>query len=258
MTVGEVLAEVERDKEYYGGDGGLTASGGEPFAQQEGLLAMLRESRRLGIGTAVETTGNTPGEALWAAEPFVDHFLYDFKHVDDGVLRGVTGGDGKRIKENLAWLLGHCPQKVTVRIPVIPGFNAASGGAGAGGADAGGTDADGTGTTGTGAGKTGAGGAGTTGEGDGPVLVQMLRYLHSIGAKRVSLLPYHTLGKEKYQKLGREYTWGCGGVASAAASAADQLSPSDLVSDVAPLREEDLAWALQLAQGLGLTADVGG
>ena len=50
-------------------------------------------------------------------------FLYDFKHLDNIRLKKVTAGNGKRIKANLTWLLKTCPDKVIVRIPIIPGFN---------------------------------------------------------------------------------------------------------------------------------------
>ena len=37
MTPKEIANEVLRDKAYYGNDGGVTFSGGEPFAQKEAL-----------------------------------------------------------------------------------------------------------------------------------------------------------------------------------------------------------------------------
>ena len=44
-------------------------------------------------------------------------------HVDRERFRQVTGGDLNLVAENISLLAKQCPQKVIVRIPVIPGFN---------------------------------------------------------------------------------------------------------------------------------------
>src|SRR5512137_1827329 len=49
-TVSELMAEIERDLLFYDeSGGGLTLSGGEPLAQPEFVLALLREARSRGI-----------------------------------------------------------------------------------------------------------------------------------------------------------------------------------------------------------------
>ncbi|MDD3485192.1 MAG: glycyl-radical enzyme activating protein [Atopobiaceae bacterium] len=164
-SVRAVLDEVLRDADYYeASGGGLTVSGGEPLAVPAQVMPLLREAKARGLDTAIETCGNVPLDIIEEAEPLVDHFLYDLKHLDDRVLARVTGGDGVLIKGNLAWLARRCPQKVNAHIPVIPGFNY-----------------------------------------DAGVLRPMIGWLHEVGVTRVNLLPYHTLGLAKYEKLHRAY-----------------------------------------------------
>jgi pyruvate formate lyase activating enzyme len=115
MSVGDVMDVVLRDRDYYENScgGGMTISGGEPLANRGQALALLEAAKVEGLNTAVETTGNVARSTVEAVEPLVDHFLHDLKHLDDVRLREVTGGDG----------LSVAPERVNVRIPVIPGFN---------------------------------------------------------------------------------------------------------------------------------------
>lgn len=46
VSVDDILDEVEKESSFYQwGDGGITLSGGEPFAQGEFALALLMESK---------------------------------------------------------------------------------------------------------------------------------------------------------------------------------------------------------------------
>jgi pyruvate formate lyase activating enzyme len=123
-TIDEVLAEVMRDEDYYeDSGGGITISGGEPFVQYAGFLELLRSSKMVGLNTAVETTGNTDLEKIKEAEPYIDTFLFDFKHSNPSKLKAVTGGDFFTILTNLEYLARVCPDKIILRVPVIPSFN---------------------------------------------------------------------------------------------------------------------------------------
>ena len=57
MSVEEVLAQVQRDKDYYRkSGGGITLSGGEPFSQAEFAIGILENCYKRNIHTAVERT----------------------------------------------------------------------------------------------------------------------------------------------------------------------------------------------------------
>lgn len=56
MTVDEILKAYERNKAFYR-NGGITATGGEPMAQMEFLTALFSEARRRKIHTCLDTSG---------------------------------------------------------------------------------------------------------------------------------------------------------------------------------------------------------
>ena len=80
MSVGAVLREVEKDREYYkNSGGGVTLSGGEPMAQFEFSRALTVAAHRDSIHTCIETCGYAPAEQLLELVPACDLFYYDWK-----------------------------------------------------------------------------------------------------------------------------------------------------------------------------------
>ena len=123
MTVEAVMAEVRRDGRYYReSGGGMTLSGGEPLAQAEFALALLRQARAEGIGTCVETSGFVPAEVIAAAAAVTGRFLFDYKATGDEMHRALCGVPQAPILDNLARLdaLG---AEVVLRCPIVPGCN---------------------------------------------------------------------------------------------------------------------------------------
>ncbi len=164
-TAGEVIAEVLRDQPFYSADGGITLTGGEPTAQPIFAEALLRLARQAGLSTAMETCGHTRWKVFDRLLPYLDHVLFDLKHMDPEVHRKWTGLDNEVILSNLR-RMAEIEVPVTVRIPLIPEFNA-----------------------------------------DPESISTIARFVAALPGvpKRVSLLPYHTLGKAKYASLGRAY-----------------------------------------------------
>jgi pyruvate formate lyase activating enzyme len=123
MDVEAVVARVAADRNFYrNSGGGVTFSGGEPFVQGEFLMALLAACRQAGIHTAVETSGYVDAQVLLAAEPLVDLFLFDMKSVDPERHRLLTGATNEVILDTLAKLAARSPQKVILRVPLIPGL----------------------------------------------------------------------------------------------------------------------------------------
>ena len=124
MSAEAVVAEVAKDADFFrNSGGGVTLSGGEPFAQPEFLLAMLRLLRDLGIGAAVETCGYARPEDIAASEPLVDTFFFDLKVMDPVRHAELTGRDNGLILSNLRCLAAGTPRKVVIRHAIIPGLN---------------------------------------------------------------------------------------------------------------------------------------
>ena len=123
MTVTEIVAEIERDVVFFDeSGGGVTFTGGEPFAQPELLEALLHACRARRIHTTIETCGAAARESVLRIGGLADLILYDLKILDPARHRQYTGGPNRNILENLEALVA-AGRPVTVRIPVVPGVN---------------------------------------------------------------------------------------------------------------------------------------
>lgn len=100
--------------------GGITISGGEPMAQPEFLLELIKELKPLHI--AIETSGYASEEVFRRVVDSVDLVLMDIKHTDTEVHKLVTGVHNDIILKNLKYLCSS-NNKFCIRIPLIPGIN---------------------------------------------------------------------------------------------------------------------------------------
>jgi pyruvate formate lyase activating enzyme len=124
VSVGEVLAVIERDAIFYReSGGGVTFSGGEPFAQMEFLRQLATACQRLGIDTAVETSGYFDWEQARDIIARLDAVFVDIKHMDDEVHTARTGVSNRRILANVAAISRLNPNTI-VRVPLIEEVNA--------------------------------------------------------------------------------------------------------------------------------------
>lgn len=125
ISVEEALKSVEEDECFYSrSGGGMTLSGGEPLMQHDFALALLREARKRCVDTCIETCGNVPWAVLREAASLLNNVMYDIKCIGKETHREFTGVSNEHILSNLANLKASFPElPVTVRTPVIPGFN---------------------------------------------------------------------------------------------------------------------------------------
>ncbi|MCL2571055.1 MAG: radical SAM protein [Defluviitaleaceae bacterium] len=115
----ELAKRVLRDQVFFGDNGGVTISGGEPLAQDMGFIVkFLQLLKEKGIHIACDTCGDVPWENVEAVLPYVDIFLYDLKIATPELHKKHTGQDNTRIISNLKKL-----SNVWLRIPVIGGVN---------------------------------------------------------------------------------------------------------------------------------------
>ena len=116
MTACELVQEVSCDKPYYGKNGGVTFSGGEPFYQREFLNECIDLCRKNGIGCAVETSLIYYDDKIFKKLDFV---MADFKIWNSEIHREYTGVGNDEIKKNFIRLNGlNIP--IIARTPVIP------------------------------------------------------------------------------------------------------------------------------------------
>lgn len=123
MTVDAVMKEVAQDREFYAtSGGGLTISGGEPLAQMDFTVALLRTAREEEIHRCVETSGFASWERLRILLPLVNLFLFDWKETDEQRHAEFTGHSNQLILQNLR-ALHKMGAKIQLQCPIIPGFN---------------------------------------------------------------------------------------------------------------------------------------
>lgn len=122
VSVDEVMEEILSDVVFYDqSGGGVTFSGGEPMFQLPFLIDLLKQCRKYGIHTAVDTCGYASADDFASINGMVDLFLYDIKLMDDTAHRKYTGVSNKIILDNLR-NLAESGADINVRIPMIPGF----------------------------------------------------------------------------------------------------------------------------------------
>ncbi|EOW6733074.1 glycyl-radical enzyme activating protein [Cronobacter dublinensis] len=124
QSVESIMETVLRDRPFYArSGGGITLSGGEPFIQPEMAQALLQRSREAGIHTAVESCLHVPWKYIAPSLPYLDLLLADLKHVDPQRFHAWTDGSAERVLDNFRRLAA-AGVAMTIRVPLIPGFNA--------------------------------------------------------------------------------------------------------------------------------------
>lgn len=122
-SVSEVIDEVMKDKVFYDNShGGITLSGGEPLAQFDATLALLRAAKEKGIHTCIETCGYAEWEKVKELLPYTDLFLWDCKETNSDLHMEYTGVSNDLILENLN-KLSESGAEIILRCPIIPGKN---------------------------------------------------------------------------------------------------------------------------------------
>lgn len=122
LSVPTILDILKRDAVFYrSSGGGVTFSGGEPFAQPDLLEQLVRACVMAGIPTAVETSGYFHLDAVGAILDSIDDIFFDLKHTDDGMHRRLTGVSNRRILETIR-RLDAMGRQLTLRVPLIAGL----------------------------------------------------------------------------------------------------------------------------------------
>ncbi len=103
MTSREILDIALRDKAFYGKEGGITLSGGEPMLHSEACIELLRLAKERGLHTAVETSGFFSTEYVKPLCEVTDVLLWDVKDTDDARHKKNVGAPNKLILNNLCY-----------------------------------------------------------------------------------------------------------------------------------------------------------
>jgi len=167
VTTQELIDIVRRDRAYWGSGGGVTLGGGEPLAQPEFTLTLLRQLRDSYVHTAMETCAHVPWAHLENALQYLDWIFVDIKHMDSEKHRQETGVTNDLILKNIERMVAQeRSTRIIPRIPLVPGYN----------------DTD-------------------------DNILATAGFLKRIGRHEVNLLPFHRLGVSKYDQLGLDYAY---------------------------------------------------
>lgn len=167
-TTDEVLARALRYKTYWGEEGGITVSGGEPMLQAAFVAELFEKAHAKGVTTCLDTSAacfdekNPEIVRLLAA---TDTVLLDLKHIDDEKHRDLTGASNAAPLACAKYLKA-IKKPTWIRHVLVPGV--------------------------------------TDDEGDLRRLGEFIRTLDNV--TRVDVLPYHVFGIEKWHKLEIPYS----------------------------------------------------
>lgn len=168
-TITEIEALVKRArnmKTYFGDDGGVTVSGGEPMLQSKALIPFFEALKAEGIHTNIDTNGvvRTP-EALQLISGLSDLVMFDVKSTSDDGFKTLTGVSRLQAMLSNIKLREESQLPFWLRYVLVPGF--------------------------------------TDNERDFEWLIEQFSGMNYL--ERFEILPYHKLGQYKWEALGMDY-----------------------------------------------------
>ena len=170
MTADGVLQKALRYREYWGAEGGITVSGGEPLLQLDFLTELFEKAKQKGVNTCIDTAaGPFTREELWFGKfrklmDVTDLLLLDLKHIDSAAHKELTGADNANVLD-CAKFLSEIGKPVWIRHVLVPDINT-----------------------------------------DEPSLAKLGAFIRTLAnVKKVEVLPYHALGVPKWTALGFPY-----------------------------------------------------
>lgn len=170
MTPQEALDKALKYKSYWGSEGGITISGGEPLLQIDFIIGLFKLAKKEGVNTCIDTSGAN----FTREEPFFSKFnelmkytdllLVDIKHINNEEHQKLTGKSNENILD-MAKYLSEINQPVWIRHVLVPEIS----------------DKD-------------------------EYLIELDKFISTLNnVKKVEVLPYHTLGTFKWEELNIPY-----------------------------------------------------
>lgn len=121
MTSDELVEKVLHNKVYYGQNGGVTLSGGEPLVQDKFLIEVCEKLKKHHIHIALDTAGVGNGHYEELLN-LIDLVILDIKDTDSKNYQELTG---HTIDESLKFIdvCNKLNKKIWIRQVIIPGRN---------------------------------------------------------------------------------------------------------------------------------------
>lgn len=121
-TAEDVAKRAARYKEYFGAEGGITLSGGEPLLQADFVREIFELCHKEGINTCLDTSGSILNDSVKALLKVTDRVLLDIKYTTDELYKKHAGCGLKPVLDFLAYL-NEEKIPVTLRQVIIPTLN---------------------------------------------------------------------------------------------------------------------------------------
>lgn len=104
VTPDEIFRKIKRLKNYFGADGGVTVSGGEPLMQPEFVKELFSLCKTDGITTAIDTSGCVLNDKIKEVLKLTNTVLLDYKYVTDELYKSKVGTEKSKVDEFLSYL----------------------------------------------------------------------------------------------------------------------------------------------------------
>ena len=118
----EVFEKIKNYRDYFGEDGGITVSGGEPLLQSEFVFELFELCKKDGINTALDTSGSIFDENTKKLLSLTDLVLLDLKMTNNEDYKKHIGCEIYKPLEVLEFAEEN-KKKVWIRHVVVEGLN---------------------------------------------------------------------------------------------------------------------------------------
>lgn len=118
----EIVENVLKYREYFGIDGGITLSGGEPLMQIEFATEVFKKCKEKGINTCIDTSGCILNDSVKELLSYTDYCMLDIKYATDELYQKYVGCSIETPLEFLRYLSeSRIPTRV--RQVIVPTIN---------------------------------------------------------------------------------------------------------------------------------------
>lgn len=170
-TTDECVEQVLKYKNYFGKDGGVTVSGGDPLCQIDFVIELFGKLKKHNIHTCLDTSGvmfNRSNKLILKKFDnlikVTDLILLDIKHINNDKHIWLTEHSNSNILDFAKYLMEN-NVTVWIRYVLVPGINE-----------------------------------------DKKTLIQTKEFINTLtNVEKVEVLPYHNMALHKYEELGIEY-----------------------------------------------------
>lgn len=122
MSVDEIMKIAEEQREYFGTEGGITISGGEPTLQAKEIIKLFKEAKKRKINTALDSNGSVINDDVKKLYEYTDFLLLDVKHIDNEEHEKLTGLSNKNTLL-MAKYREEMKKPMWLRYVLVPGIN---------------------------------------------------------------------------------------------------------------------------------------